>query len=149
MPEVLGHKKDNALPIPTILRLSPYAQRFEFFNVGVILEYERAPFVKQGETINLVLYLHDLMQGSVRGHFVNVKIHADDGIVLPLGNYASAPIQTTYTTKTKLTIPVTVERFTSARADIVLDLAINGRPTQALIKATVYPYSHEFVCASR
>lgn len=149
VPEVLGHKKENALPIPTLLKLSPYAVRYEFFNVGVILEYEREPFVKQGDSFNLTLYFHDLMDGSVRGHFANVKIHADEGVNLPLGNYISAPIQTTYTTKTKITVPVTVERFISPKADIIFDISINGRPTAALVKATLYPYTHEFVCAKR
>ena len=149
VPEVLGHNKDNSLPIPTLLGLSSFAQRYEFFNTGVILDYGKEPFVKQGDTFELTLYLHDLMEGTVRGHFANIKIHTDDGVTLPLGNYISAPIQVTYTTKTKITVPVTVERFTSPKADIIFDITVNGRPTSALVKATLYPYTHEFVAAKR
>ncbi len=145
-PEVLGHNKDCRLTVKEILSLSPYAERHEFFNVGVILDYGRAPFVKQGDTFTLTIYLHDLMDGTVRGHFANIKIYTDDGITLPYGNYISAPILTTYTSKTKLSVPVTVDKITSPKMNIIFDIVIEGRPTSALIKATLYAGEHDCIC---
>ena len=137
-PGVLGHNKDCSLPVSTVLALSPYAVRYEFFNTGVILDYGKAPFVKQGETVDLTLSLYDLMKGTVRGHYANIKIYTDDGILLPAGNYISAPIQTTYTTKTHVKIPVTVERITAPVMNLIFDISIVGRPTSAQVKVTLH-----------
>lgn len=145
-PEVLGHKKDCRLSIKEILSLSPYAVRHEFFNVGVILDYEKAPFVKEGDSFKLTLYLHDLMDGTVRSHYANIKMYTDEGITLPYGNYISAPILTTYTSKTKLEIPVIVNKITAPRMNIIFDIVIEGRPTPALIKATLYAGEHSCIC---
>ena len=142
-PEVLGHNKDCRLSIKEILSLSPYAVRYEFFNTGVILDYEKEPFVKEGDTFTLTLYLHDIMDGTVRGHYANVRIYTDDGITLPYGKCISAPIFTTYRTKTKVKIPVLVERITSPKMNILLDISIEGRPTQATVKATLFAGAHE------
>ena len=149
VPEVLGHNKDCRLTVKEILALSPYAVKHEFFNMGAILDYGKEPFVKQGDEITLTLYLYDVMDGSVRGHFANIKIYTDDGIELPLGNYISAPLFTTYTTKTKLEIPVRVEKISSPKMNVIFDISFEGRPTSALIKATLYAGTHTTVCAKR
>ncbi len=141
-PGVLGHNKDCTLSSSAVMSLSPYAVRYEFFNTGVILDYGKEPFVKQGDTVNLTLSLYDLMKGTVRGHYANIKIYTDDGIVLPYGSYVSAPIQTTYTTKTHVTIPVTVERITAPVMNVVLDISVVGRPTSAQIKVTLHAGEH-------
>ncbi len=149
VPEVLGHNKDCRLTVKELLSISSYAVRYEFFNVAVILDYGKAPFVKQGDTFTLTLYLHDLMDGTVRGHYANIKIYTDDGITLPYGNCISAPIPTTYSSKTKITIPITVERITSPKMNVILDIGIEGRPTSALVKAILYAGEHENVCEER
>lgn len=149
VPEVLGHNKDCRLTVKEILSLSSYAVKYEFFNLGVILDYGKAPFVKQGDTFTLTLYLYDLMDGSCRGHYANIKIYTDDGITLPYGSCISAPVLTTYTSKTKLTVPVTAERITSPKMNVIFDIGIEGRPTAALVKATLYAGEHESVCEKR
>ena len=141
-PGVLGHNKDCTLPVRTVMGLSPYAQRYEFFNTGVILDYGKPPFVKQGETFTLTLTLYDLMKGTLRGHFANIRIYADDGITLPSGNYISAPLQSTYTTKTHVSVPFTVERITAPVMSVILDIGVVGRPTSAQVKVTLYAGEH-------
>lgn len=149
VPEVLGHNKDCRLTVKELLSASPYTVRYEFFNFGVSLDYGKEPFVKQGDERTLTLYLYDVMDGSVRGHFANIRIYTDEGISLPLGNYISAPIFTTYTTKTKLEVPLRVEKITSPKMNIIFDISFEGRPTSALVKAVFYAGEHIGVCAKR
>lgn len=147
-PEVLGHNKDCRLSIKEILALSPYAVRYEFFNTGIILDYEKEPFAKAGDVFYLTLYLHDIMDSTIRGHYANIRIYADDGLSLPNGNCISAPIYTTYRTKTKIRIPVLVERITSPKINLVFDVSVEGRPTSAQFKATLYAGDHEKIVES-
>ena len=149
VPEVLGHNKDCRLTVKELLSMSPYTVRYEFFNFGVSLDYGKEPFVRQGDELTLTLYLHDVMDGSVRGHFANIRIYTDEGISLPLGNCISAPIFTTYTTKTKLEVPVKVEKITSPKMNVVFDISFEGRPTSALVKATLYAGGYTGICAKR
>ena len=109
------------------------------------------PVVTAGAALTAMIgfYLYDVMDGSVRGHFANIRIYTDDGIELPLGNYISAPLFTTYTTKTKLEIPVKVEKITSPKMNVILDISFEGRPTSALVKATLYAGNYTSVCAKR
>jgi hypothetical protein len=149
VPEVLGHNKDCRLTVKELLSMSPYTVRYEFFNIGVSLDYGKEPFVNQGDELTLTLYIYDVMDGSVRGHFANIRIYTDEGISLPLGNYISAPIFTTYTTKTKLEVPLRVEKITSPKMNIIFDISFEGRPTSALVKAVLYAGEHIGVCAKR
>jgi hypothetical protein len=129
--------------------MSPYTVRYEFFNIGVSLDYGKEPFVNQGDELTLTLYIYDVMDGSVRGHFANIRIYTDEGISLPLGNYISAPVFTTYTTKTKLEVPVRVEKITSPKMNIIFDISFEGRPTSALVKAFLYAGGYTGICAKR
>ena len=142
-PEVLGHNKDCRLSIKDILSLSPYAVRYEFFNTGVTIDYGKEPFVKEGDTFELSLYLYDLMDSTIRGHYANIRIYTDDGISLPSGKYISAPIFTTYRTKTKIKIPISVEKITAPKMNIIFDISLEGRPTSATVKATLFAGEHE------
>ena len=83
------------------------------------------------------------MDSTIRGHYANIRIYTDDGIVLPYGKCISAPLFTTYRTKTKVTVPVLIEKITSPKMNIILDMSIEGRPTSAIIKATLYAGEHE------
>ena len=149
VPEVLGHNKDCRLSVVDILRLSPYAVKYEFFNFGVILDYGTEPFANQGDTFDLTLTLFDTMDSSIRGHYANIKIYTDDGITLPLGNCISAPVFTTYTTKTKIKVPVSVDKITSPKMNIIFDITFEGRATPAIVKATLYAGRHISYAALR
>ena len=149
VPEVLGHNKDCRLTVREMLQLSPYAVRYEFFNFGVILDYGDEPYVKQGDALKLTLYLYDIMDGSVRAHQANVKIYTDDGITLPQGNCISAPIFSTYTTKTQLDVPIFIERITSPKMNVIFDITFEGRATSATFKATLYAGGYKTVAAKR
>lgn len=149
VPEVLGHNKDCRLSVKELLNASPYAVRHEFFNMGVIVDYGDEPFAKQGDEKLLTLYFYDTMDGSLRGHYANVKIYTDEGITLPFGNYISVPVFTTYTTKTKVEVPIVFDRISTPTMNVIFDVSFEGRSTSALVKATFHAGTYKTVASKR
>ena len=49
------------------------------------------------------------------------------------------PLQNTYQYKAALELDVLVEQFYSDKVDILIDVAISGRHTFGVVKASLYP----------
>lgn len=145
IPHIAGHKKSHRLPVKTLVGLSPFCVRYEFGSVGAILDYCGEPFLSVGETRVVKLTLWDANDHTVPGQWANVKLYADDGVQLPNGCYLSAPLLTTYQTKTEFEIPVTLEAITGPSINILLDITVPGRATSGTAKLTFYPGKYRHV----
>lgn len=139
IPHIAGHKKSNRLPVKTLVGLSPFSVRYEFGTVGVILDYGSEPFVCPGETRRVKLTVWDTNKFTTPGQWVNIKLYADEGVVLESGSYLSAPLMSTYQTRTVFEIPVTVESIHGETVNVLIDITVAGRSTSGTAKLTLYP----------
>ena len=55
------------------------------------------------------------------------------------GRHFSMPLQNTYQYQAVLEFEVLAEQFTSNKIDILIDVAISGRHTFGVVKASLYP----------
>ena len=145
IPHIAGHKKSNRLPVKTLVALSPFCVRYEFGTLGVILDYGTEPFVEQGETRTVKLTVWDYSKFTTTGQWVDVKLYADDGILLPGGKCLSAPLMTTYQSRAVFEIPVTFESLNAHTLNVLVDITVPGRPTSGTAKLTFYPGKHTIV----
>ncbi len=145
IPHIAGHKKSNKLPVKTLVGLSPFCARYEFGTVGVILDYGSEPFLCPGETRTVKLTVWDTNKFTTPGQWINIKIHADQGVVLPEGNYLSAPLLSTYQTRTVFEIPVVLESVHGQTIDVLFDLTVVGRSVNGIVKCSFYPGKYTLV----
>jgi len=145
VPHITGHKKDAMLPIKTLVELSPYCVRYEIGSVGVILDYCGEPFVTQGESRTIKLTIWDTNLHTVTGQWVNIKLYTDDGILLPNGGYISAPLMSTYRTKTAVEIPIVFESITAPTINCLFDITIPGRSAAGTVKAVFRPGQYKII----
>lgn len=139
---ISGNKKSQQLPIKTLVGLSPFCVRFEKEDLGVILDYVEEPYICPGETKTLKLIVWDLNLYNTPGEWVDVKVFSENGVCLPNGRYMSAPLMSTYHTRTVFEIPVEIECANSTEIDIVFDISVKGRSSNSLVKARLYLGKH-------
>lgn len=143
--DIAGHGKSKKLPIQQLLKLAPYGVKYEFGTFGVIVDYMEEPFISVGEEKKIKLILWDANKYSVPSSWADVRIYADDGIALAEGNFMSAPVMSTYGTKTEFEIAFTPEWISMPTVNFVFDITLRGRSTNALVKASFYPGKHNIV----
>lgn len=145
IPHITGHKKNNDLPVKSLVGLSPFCERYEFGTVGVILDYCGQPFICPGETRTVKLTVWDNDQCTTPGQWVNVKLYTDEGVQLNGGNYLSAPLLSTYQTRTVFEIPVTVESIPGPTINVLIDITVPGRSTNGIVKLSLYPGKYNLI----
>lgn len=79
--------------------------------MGVILDYGSEPFLCPGETRTVKLTVWDTNKFTTPGQWINIKIHADQGVVRRREITISAPLLSTYQTRTVFEIPVVLKVF--------------------------------------
>ncbi len=140
---IAGHGKSKKLPIQQLLKLAPYGVRYDFGSLGVIVDYAEDPFVAVGETKKIKLLLWDESKFSLPGQWADVRIYTDDGIALACGNFLSAPLRSNYGEKTEFEIEFVPEWICAPTVNLVFDITVRGRSTNALVKASFYPGKHK------
>ena len=132
----LGHPKE--LSIEDLLAQSPYGVRFDFTTFYAVLDYMDEPYIKLNEPRKLRLILRDSgLTGQQQ--WANITIYTPDGVQILQGKHFSMPLQNTYQYKAALELDVLVEQFYSDKVDILIDVAISGRHTFGVVKASLYP----------
>ncbi len=140
-----GHGKSKKLPIQQLLKLAPYGVRYDFGSMGVIVDYCEDPFIAVGESKKIKLLLWDAGRFSLPGQWADVRIYTDDGIALACGNYLSAPLRSNYGEKTEFEIEFVPEQICAPTVNLVFDITVRGRSTNAIVKASFYPGKHKIV----
>ncbi len=132
----LGHPKE--LSIEELLAQSPYGVRFDFTTFYAVLDYMDEPYIKLNEPRKLRLILRDSgLTGQQQ--WANITIYTPDGVQILQGKHFSMPLQNTYQYKAVLEFDVLVEQFYSNKVDLLIDVAISGRHTFGVVKASLYP----------
>lgn len=65
--------------------------------------------------------------------------------MLPEGNYLSAPLLSTYQTRTVFEIPVVLESVHGQTIDVLFDLTVVGRSVNGIVKCSFYPGKYTLV----
>ena len=103
-----------------------------------MLDYAGEPYIKLNEPRKLRLILRDSgLTGQQQ--WANITIYTPDGVSIVQGSHFSMPLQNTYQYKAVLEFDVLAEQIHSGRVDVLLDVAIAGRHTFGVVKATLFP----------
>jgi ADP-ribosylglycohydrolase len=145
IPHISGNKKDKSLSVGELVALSPFSVRYETESLGVILDYVSEPYIALGETKTLRLTVWDMNLFNTPGEWAEVRIYADPGVALPEGGVVSAPLMSTYKTRTVIDVPVTLESATAPKVNVVFDISVVGRSSNVTLKATLFPGKHKTV----
>lgn len=132
---IAGHRKPGELSNKTVLKLGGYAVRYELRSVSAVIDYIEAPSVSAGETRKIRLILFDPNFECTPGQWANVKIYTDDGVQVAGGNYLSAPLCSTYSTRTEFEIELFFENISAPSVNVIFDISVSGRTSGGIIKA--------------
>lgn len=138
IPFVGGLGKPKELQIDQLLALSPYAAKYEFSTFTAILDYMDEPYIMLHQPRKLKL---TLMDNGLTGQqqWVNVKFYTPDGVMMEQGKDFSAPLQNTYLYKIEKVFEITAEAFTGSKLELLIDISIEGRHTNGIIKVLLLP----------
>ena len=138
VPLTNGASKPKDLPIEQLLKLSPYAVKYDFPTFFAVLDYQGEPNIKLNEPRKLKLTLFD--NGlTCHQQWANVKLYGPEGITFPQGTHFSAPLQSTYQYKIETEIELLAEAFHNSKIELLIDVSINARHTYGVIKAVLFP----------
>lgn len=138
IPLINGLFRPKELSIEELLAQSPYGVRFDFTTFYAVLDYMDEPYIRVNEPRKLRLVLRDSgLTGQQQ--WANITIYTPDGVQVLQGRHFSMPLQNTYQYQAVLEFDVLAEQFTSNKIDILIDIAISGRHTFGVVKASLYP----------
>lgn len=138
IPLINGLGKPKDLPIHQLLSLSPFAVKYEFTTFYAILDYMEEPYIKLNQPRKIKLTILD---NGLTGHqqWVSVKIYTPEGIIIEQGKEFTAPLQNTYLYKIEKEIEIKAEAINHSKVEILVDISIEGRHTNGIIKILLLP----------
>lgn len=134
LPGIMGAGKPKGLTVERLMELMPNSVKYQFPMFTAIVEYIDGAHIKIGEPKRVKLRILDSGLGIHQQYFAQVKLYADEGVVINSGNCFSAPLQNLYMYEIEKEIEITVEKFTSGLCDVLADISLVGRHTSGVVK---------------
>ncbi len=102
-----------------------------------MIDYGKDPYVKVGDTVKLGITLYNQNMDRVK-HWVCVKVITDSGVTLNTSSYMRVMTSNNYETKSELAVEFTVDECKAPFVDVYLDITVEGRPTNEVIKCRYF-----------
>ena len=93
--------------------------------------------MKVGERVKLGITLYNQNFDRTK-HCICVKVIADDGVTLHTNKYMRAMVANNYEMKTEMEVEFTVEETGKPYVDIYLDITVEGRSVNEVIKCRYF-----------
>ncbi|MCI8595824.1 MAG: ADP-ribosylglycohydrolase family protein [Clostridia bacterium] len=129
------NRGERRFDINELLRLPEYCECKEFASFKAVLEYERAPYIKEEEKFGFTLKLicSDVSRSP---HWADVRVYTGKGLRTDCVSF-SVPLQNTYRYVAKQDFSVSLTEFHGSMEDIIVEISLMGRHTYGVIKATL------------
>lgn len=132
-----GYYGQEDIKIHDYLKLAPYKKLYKNTMFNTVIDYGREPFVEVGETVKLGVTLYNNNMDRVK-HCICVKIISDDGITIHGSKFKRAMVANNYECKTDMQIEFTIDEAKAPYFDVYLDITVEGRATNELIKCRYF-----------
>lgn len=132
-----GDNKPKKLPIQELVKLSPYAVKYEFPMFTVIVDYMGEPVMHQGKPRDIRIRILDSGLGMMQQQFANIRFYPGDGVTIQQGNYYSGALQSLYRYELTHEITVMAEEIKAQTVDIVMEIQLAGRHTDEFVKISL------------
>ena len=132
-----GNYGNEPMKICDLLKLSPYKKLYKNAIFNAIVDYGREPFVKVGEQVKLTLSLINQNLGHTK-YCICLKTMVDDGVELNTQKYTREMVSNSYETQTDIDVVFTVKEEIKPYVDIYLDITVEGRPVNEVIKCRYF-----------
>ena len=132
-----GGDKPRNLSIENLLKLSPYAVKYNFPMFTVIVDYMGNPVIHKNEPKKIKLRIIDSGLGQLQPQFLNIRFYTSDNVTIEEGNFCSTPLQSLYRYEAEHTITLSCEDFISPRVEIIADIKLFGRHTNEMVKISL------------
>lgn len=132
-----GYYGQEDIKIHDYLQFAPYTKLYKNALFYTAVDYGREPFIEVGETVRLGVTLYNMNMDRVK-HCICIKIVADDGVTVLGNKFKRAMVANNYETKTEMKIEFTVNEVKAPYVDIYLDITVEGRSTNELIKCRYF-----------
>ena len=132
-----GNYGMEEIKIREYLRLAPYKKLYRNIIFNTLVDYGKEPFVKVGERVKLGITLYNQNFDRTK-HCICVKVIADDGVTLHTNQYMRAMVANNYEMKTEMEVEFTVEETGKPYVDIYLDITVEGRSVNEVIKCRYF-----------
>ena len=129
------NRSGKRLDVNELLRMPEYCEYKEFPVFKAVLEYQRAPYIKQGETFGFVLRL--MNNGLSRSqHWADIRIFTGSGLKADCNSF-TVPLQNTYRYEAVQAFSVELMENHACLEDIIVEISLPGRHTYGVLKATL------------
>lgn len=129
------NRSGKRLDVNELLRMPEYCEYKEFPVFKAVLEYQRAPYIKQGETFGFVLRL--MNNGLSRSqHWADIRIFTGSGLKADCNSF-TVPLQNTYRYEAVQAFSVELTENHACLEDIIVEISLPGRHTYGVLKATL------------
>lgn len=132
-----GNYGIEEMKIHDLLTLAPYKKLYKNPIFHAIVDYGKEPFVKLGERVKIGLTLINQNLEHTK-YCICVKVMADEGTEINTGKYMRAMVANNYLTKSEMEIEFTVNEQHSPYVDIYLDITVEGKSTNEVIKCRYF-----------
>ena len=133
----VGNYGMEDMKVHDLLKLAPYKKLYKNPIFHAIVNYGKDPFIKLNETVKLGLTLINQNFEHTK-YCICVKVMADDGVVLNTGKYMRAVVANNYQTHSDMEIEFTVTEQHAPYVDIYLDITVEGKATNEVIKCRYF-----------
>lgn len=125
------------MKIQEVLSLAPYKKIYKNPVIHTIVDYGREPYIKVGDTVKLGVIIYNQNMDRVK-HCVCVKVITDEGVTLNTNAYMRAMTSNNYDMKSEMMVEFTVNECRAPYIDIYLDVTVEGRSTNEIIKCRYF-----------
>jgi len=132
-----GNYGMEEMKIQDCLTLAPYKKVYKNPVFHAIVDYGKEPYIKVGDTVKLGLIIYNQNMDRVK-HCVCVKVITDSGVTLNSNSYMRAMTSNNYEMKSEMFVEFTVDECRAPFIDVYLDITVEGRPTNEIIKCRYY-----------
>ncbi len=133
----VGNYGMEEMKVHDLLTLAPYKKLYKNPVFHTIVDYGKDPFIKLNETVKLGLILINQNLEHTK-YCICVKIIADEGVTLHTGKFMRAMVANNYQTQSDMEIEFTVTEQHAPYVDIYLDITVEGKATNEVIKCRYF-----------
>lgn len=125
------------MKIHDLLTLAPYKKLYKNYAFNTVIDYKKEPMIEVGETVTIGITVYN--QNMDRAMYpISVKVIADAEITLNSNAYMRAFTTNNYETKSDLEVRFTVNEAKKPYVDVYLDMTVEGRSVNQIIKCRYY-----------